>query len=402
MTVAYLTSEYPALSHTFIRREIAALRAAGLTIAPFTIRPTSDGCGSLHAAARAETEAVLGRKPLTYSAALGAGLLNHPLRWFSTLCLALRHRPPGLRALVWALFHFIEAMLLVRLLRRTSARHLHVHFANSGATVGLLAAHFLAMPWSMTLHGISETDYPAGILLGEKIARANFVACASWYMRAQAMRHADPEHWDKLHVVRCGIEPGDSAAWRDEDDERPVRFVCVGRLAPEKGQRGLLEALRGLRDDEIAAHLELVGDGPERLPVEAAVRALDLEGVVVFAGQLSEEETLARIARADALIVPSFMEGLPMVLIEAMAAGTPVIASAVAGIPELVAHGESGLLFRASDWLGLRHAMAELARDPALRHRLGEAGREAVADEFAIHNAVLPLLALFGERSHDA
>lgn len=396
MTIAYLASEYPAGSHTFIRREISALRAAGVAIAPFTIRAAPASDGPLDAAARAETQEVLGQGAPAYLIAVLAAAVARPLRWLSTLRLALSHRVPGARALLWSLFHFVEALLLARLLHRAAARHLHVHFANSGATVGMLAANYLRLPWSMTLHGISETDYPAGLLLADKIARAEFTACASWFMRAQAMRHTDPAYWARLHIVRCGVDLADlpPVAVREEG---PIRFVSVGRLSPEKGQRILLHALRGLLDEGIEAHLELIGGGPEQTALEALARKLSLETACRFSGPLPERETLARIARADALVLPSFMEGLPVVLIEAMALGIPVIATAVAGIPELVEQRANGVLVRASDAEGLHRAMSELVRDPLLRRSLGAAGRAAVAGEFALPGAALPLVALFGE-----
>ena len=401
MIIAYLVSQYPAPSHTFIRREIGALRKAGVAIVPFSIRQPPPGGGPLDAEARAETKVVLGRGAFAYLADTAAMLLTRPGRWMATLGLALRHRPPGARALLWALFHFVEALTLARLLRRAGATRLHAHFANSGATVGMLAAGLLEMPFSMTLHGISETDFPAGLLLGRKVARADFVACASWFMRAQAMRHSDPADWPKLHVVRCGYDRDALPALdATPDSARAFRFICVGRLSSEKGQRILLEAFRALRERGIAAELELVGDGPERGALEAAADALGLGGAVAFAGALPEDRTLARIAQADVVVLPSFMEGLPMVLIEAMALGKPAIASAVAGIPELVSDRVNGLLVRASDWRALADAMAELAGDPALRGRLGAAGAGIVAQEFAIENAVLPLARLFaGEQA---
>ncbi|MFA7603257.1 MAG: glycosyltransferase family 4 protein [Novosphingobium sp.] len=393
--IAYLASEYPAPSHTFIRREIAALRGAGLDIAVFTIRPAKGQPASeVERAARAETQSVLGRSPLAYLSALAAAFLATPARAFGTLRLALRHRAPGLRPLIWALFHFIEAALLTRLLRRAGAARLHVHFANSGATVGLLAAHLRRIPWSMTLHGISETDYPAGLLLADKIARADFVACASWFMRAQAMRVVDSRHWRKLHIVRCGVDPAALPAAMPGGGDG-IAFISVGRLSREKGQRGLLEAFAVVRGRTPGARLVLVGDGPLRAELEALAGELGIADAVRFHGALSEAETLEAIARSDVLVLPSFMEGLPVVIIEAMALGKPVVASGVAGIPEIVRDGTNGLLVPPSHWRALAEAMAVLASDRALRDRLGSAAGAAVQDEFAIDRAVLPLIPLF-------
>ena len=393
--IAYLVSEYPAPSHTFIRREIAALRRAGLDMATFSIRPARGAPASEQDRIdRAETRAVLGLSPFVYLRAVVGAFAANPLRTWATLRLALRHRAPGAKALVWALFHFVEAALLAGLLRRAGATRLHSHFANSGATVGLLAAHLAGLPWSMTLHGISETDYPAGLMLADKVHRAEFVACASWFMRAQAMRVADHADWPKLHIVRCGVDLSAMPQPRDAS-EGPARFVCVGRLSNEKGHRGLIEAFALVGRESPGVRLDLVGDGPLRGELEALVERQGLADRVTLHGALSESETLAQIAAADILVLPSFMEGLPLVIMEAMALAKPVIASGVAGIPELVRDGENGILFPASHWRALADAMLTLAGDPALRRRLGAAGKAAVVEEFAIDRAVQPLIALF-------
>lgn len=392
--IAYLASEYPAPSHTFIRREIAALRRAGLDIATFSIRPAKSASASEQERSDlAETQAVLGRSPFAYARALAVALVTKPGRTAATLRLALRHRVPGARALVWALFHFVEAVMLARLLHSAGATRLHSHFANSGATVGLLAAHFAGMPWSLTLHGISETDYPAGVMLADKVRRADFVACASWFMRAQAMRVADHGDWAKLHVVRCGIDPS-AMPQATASPEGAVRFVCVGRLSSEKGHRGLLQAFAAVVERVPDARIDLVGDGALREELEALTRRLGIAGAARFHGARSEAETLAQIAAADVLVLPSFMEGLPLVIMEAMALGKPVIASGVAGIPELVESGVSGILVPPSQWQALADAMALLARDPELRRKLGAAAKIAVMEQFAIDRAVMPLIPL--------
>lgn len=393
--IAYLASEYPAPSHTFIRREIAALRREGIDIVPFSIRPvTGQATSDMDRASRDETQAVLGRSPLDYLAATGAAIFSAPLRALDTLRVARRHRAPGIKALTWSIFHCVEAFLLARLLKRVGATHLHSHFANSGATVGMLAAHYTALPWSLTLHGVSETDYPAGLVLADKIARAEFVACASWFMQAQAMRVAAPEHWGKLQVVRCGV---DIAALppAEAGSEGTIRFICVGRLSPEKGHRGLFDAFGSVLAREPDARLILVGDGPLKAELTALAEAQGIARAVSFRGALNETATLAAIGAADILVLPSLMEGLPVVIMEAMALGKPVISSGVAGIPELVRDGANGLLFPPSRWQELGEKMVMLATDKNLRDRLGQAGKLAVAEEFAIDRAIRPLIPLF-------
>ena len=400
--IGYLVSQYPAPSHTFIRREVAALRAQGLSIATYSIqRPPAGLDSALDRAAADSTFAVLGQGMGAFAAAHLLAIVTRPGRYAATLALACRHRVPGLRAAIWALFHFAEAILLARRLQRDGVDHLHNHFANSGASVGLLASRFAGIDWSLTLHGISEFDYPAGLLLADKIARARFVACVSRFGMAQAMRQTSPDQWRKYAIVRCGVDlvmlppPGDREA------SGCLRLVAVGRLSPEKGQAGLIDAIAALRSRGMAPALTLIGDGPEEAALRARAARAGVADLIHFAGRLDERATLARIAAADLLVLPSFMEGLPVVLMEAMALGVPVVATRVAGIPELVRDGDTGLLFDPADWDGLADAIARLADDPALRARLAAAGKRRIADEFAIERAVAPLPALFArtERS---
>lgn len=390
--IGYLVSQYPATSHTFIRREVEAVRALGLDVATYSVRrPAHVVDTEREAAARAETFTILDLpKPRLLLAAL-AEMARRPGRAIATLRLALRHRVPGLRALIWSLFHFAEALVLAARLRRDGAAHLHNHFGNAGATVGLLAARQAGIGWSLTLHGISEFDYPAGNLLPEKLRHAEFAACVSYFGMAQAMRLAAPELWPKLSVVRCAIDPADLPAVAARGPGAAREIVCVGRLSAEKGHAGLLDALAALMPAHPGLRLTLVGDGPEDAALRARAAALGLEDRVTFTGRLDEAATLARIAGADMLVLPSFMEGLPIVLMEAMALGVPVIASRVAGIPELVIEGETGLLFDPANWRALGEAIARLADDAALGARLAEAARAKIAAEFAYPAAAAPL-----------
>jgi glycosyltransferase involved in cell wall biosynthesis len=398
--IGYLVSQYPATSHTFIRREVEAMRRQGIPVATFSVRPAPDA--ELRTAAdrtsAAETDYIL---PLSVPKLLDAhlrALFTRPLSYARTFALALRHRVPGARALLWSVFHFAEAIQLARSLKQRDIAHLHNHFGNSGAVVGLLATRFMKLPWSLTLHGISETDYPAGLLLADKIEAAEFVACVSWFGRAQAMRLVRPEHWSKLQIVRCGIDMQaiDSQPLKHIGrDTGPLEIICVGRLSAEKGQTGLVEALAEVRRRSIDVRLTFVGDGPERATLGEAVAATGMDAHVAFAGRLDEMATLAAIRRADLLVLPSFMEGLPIVLMEAMACGVPVIAARVAGIPELVEHGVSGLLFTPGHWAELADGIERIARDPGLAAACAEQARIVIAREFDIDRAIAPLVERF-------
>ena len=380
--IAYLTSQYPATSHTFILREVAAVRATGVRVDTFTVRrPGNDELTDPAIAAEAATTfSILGQGLPAIIVAHLKMLGGRPGPYMRGLMMALRHRPPGLRALLLALAHFAEAAVLADELQQRNVAHLHNHFANSAATVGYLAAGMIDLPWSFMIHGISETDYPAGVTLPDKVRAAQFVACASWFGRAQAMRVVEPEHWPKIIVVRCGVPVAKLTAGKAERAGR--RILCVGRLSPEKGQSGLIEVFAALHERIGDARLELIGSGPDESALRARTKKLGLDDAVNFLGRRSEAETLAAIAEAKILVVASFMEGLPIVLMEAMALGTAVIAPRLAGIPELVQDGQTGLLFTPSNWHELEDAIERLLTDEKLRERLAAEARHKIAREY--------------------
>lgn len=386
--IVYLVSQYPAPSHTFIRRELSALRRRGLHILPISVRP-----GVLPGDDK--VVAILDAPALRLLARAVRSFLYAPARSLQTWALARGHRSAGVKGWIWAHFHLLEALALVDMLRTSGVERIHSHFANSGATVGMLTAHYLGVPWSLTLHGISETDPPAGALLPEKIQKADFVACASWFMRAQGMRTVPLEHWPKFHIVRCGVDLGHMGERGSSERRRGIRFVTVGRLSAEKGHMGLLTALRQIVTGPIDAELAIVGDGPLREELARQIDAFDLADRVLLRGALSEGEALEEIAAGDIFVLPSLMEGLPVVLMEAMALSKPVIASSVAGIPELVRDGETGLLFRPADWDDLASCMRRLAMDAKLRRRFASLSRGYIEQEYAIDVAVDPLVRLF-------
>jgi glycosyltransferase involved in cell wall biosynthesis len=391
--VAYLVSDYFAPSHTFVRREVAALRDVGLIVTPFSIQASGQA---------SEAQSVFNRPMYEYPLALLHAVLRHPRLFFSSWWLGLKHRPPGVRALVWSQFHFIEAMLLARLVRAAGCTSLHNHFANSAATVGMVAANYLCIPWSFTLHGISETDYPAGLLLQEKLERADFVACASYFMQAQAMRAVDYRFWTKMHIVRCGVTIGlmptlAPSHKADSDGFLPLKIITVGRLSAEKGYFGLLEVLARMAESGHRFSITIVGDGPSADAIHDKAQATSLGQRVRFTGALSEAETLLEVRNSDIMVLPSLMEGLPVVLIEALAMRKAIVASRVAGIPELIDDGVTGLLFTPSDWADLETKLCRLLCDHELRGVLGENGYNCVDAEFTSDMAAAKLLHLFGD-----
>jgi len=394
MIVGYLTSEYPSVSHTFIRREGAALRRRGVELKTFSIRRPKgdDWMGSEDLAEKRATFYVLPAPVLALAKAHVQALFRHPGRYLTTLVRAVRHRPPGLRAGVYSLIYFAEAILLAAELHRQGITHLHNHFANPAAIVGLLASRYLGLTWSLTLHGISEFDYPAGLLLKDKIEAARFVACVSHFVRAQAQRLVDPRHWPKLLINRCGLDPRVLPAGKPRAPDHRLRVLAVGRLSPEKAFPGLIEAFAKVRKSGMDSQLDIIGDGPEREHLLAAIQAHQLEADCRLLGRQSEAAVLEHMRATDVLAMSSLMEGLPVVLMEALAMEVPVVAPCVAGIPELVQNSRTGLLYNPGNWPELGDCLLRLLGDAELRRRLGSQGRQRFLEEFDIERAIEPIL----------
>jgi colanic acid/amylovoran biosynthesis glycosyltransferase len=399
--IGYFASEYPSISHTFIRREIEALRRRGLEIRTFSIRRAPSNA-PLGEADRRELAATWTLQPVSLAATLRAharALLRNPGRYFEALVLALRERPPGARALLWAFFYFAEGVILCDALRTAQVSHLHVHFANAAADVARVAAFVGDLPWSLTLHGTADVEYPSVLTLADKLGSARFAACASYFVRAQALRRLAPALWPRLTVVRCGVELTEASGTASTGG--PIRLLCVGRLSTEKGHHGLIQALAELQSQVAPFVATLIGDGPLRRELEVRTQSLGLGDTVQLVGARSLEDVMKALGQSHLFVLASFMEGLPVSLMEAMAHGLPVVAPRVAGIPELVTDGQEGLLFTPSNWTELAAQLRRLLSDSDLRARLGAAGKRRIAEEFEIERAVEPLWKRFSGTADD-
>jgi glycosyltransferase involved in cell wall biosynthesis len=258
--------------------------------------------------------------------------------------------------------------------------HLHNHFGDSSGSLAMLTAVMADLPFSFTLHGPTIFFEIGRWRLDEKIARASFVVCISHFARSQAMLVSEQRHWDRLKIVHCGVRP---ERYRRDPGRRPgQRAIFVGRLDAVKGVPLLIEAFAAVREAHPEARLAVVGDGPARAALEAQAAALGIAAATEFLGYRAQDEVADLLAGADLLVLPSFAEGLPVVLMEAMASGLPVIATRVAGVAELVEDGVSGLLVPPGDVESLAAALRRLLADPALGARMGAAGRAQVEAAF--------------------
>lgn len=382
--IAYLLSRYPARSHTFLLNEVLGLRARGLPIAVASINPPDRATGDLPRQEASEARAAFyvkgGRKEAMLWSLLSTAC-THPAVVARGLRAIGRLPSLSLRERAFSIFYLAEALLVGRWMQRRRLAHLHVHFGGPVASVGLLTSIAWQVPFSLTIHGPEELLDPVRHQLSAKLSQASFVLCISDFCRDQLRGLTPPAEWPKFRVIRLGVDPlllAPFSAARPGAHPPPPTLVCVGRLVPEKGHGILLEALRLLRERGIALRAVLIGTGPLEAKLQGRVAQDKMQDCVSFTSGLSHEQTLAQVRCADVFALASFAEGVPVALMEAMSLGVPCVSTAIAGIPELIHTGESGLLVAPGDPVGLADALQALLADDALRRRLGSAGRQRV------------------------
>lgn len=384
MKIAYLVNTYPRPSHTFIRREIHALERMGFDVHRFAMR--SDRRNLTDPEDKDEdrrTEHVLERGRLALVAGALRMLVGHPLR--SARALATTWRMGGrARLRLKHLFYFVEATQVALRCERLGIRHLHAHFGTNSSTVACLVQILGGPQWSFTVHGPEEFDAPRALSLGEKAARATFTVAVSSFGRSQLCRWTPVDFWPRLKVIHCGIEPDHFP------DPAPMpeglRLVAIGRFSEQKGFPLLIEALAQAARKHPELHLTLVGDGELRGEIEALIERHTLRRHITLTGWLAEEQVRAELSAAQALVLPSFAEGLPMVVMEAMAAGRPVIATAIAGLPELVTP-DVGWLVPAGDAQALSDVIDVFADTPhASLVRMGQSARARVLERHDVNH----------------
>lgn len=380
LRVAYLTTEYPKVSHTFIRREIAELEKRGHHVERLSIRPP--GGALVDPADRAEAEKTLFCLRKSKVKLLGhaaAWAVRRPLRFLAAVGAAGRFYRASDRGLVRHVAYLAEAAYLADHLRTRGISHVHVHFGTNAATVAVLMKAIAGITYSMTVHGPGEFDAPVGLGLAAKVAGSEFTAAISHYGKAQLQRWVHPEHWSRIHIVRCTVN-ADFLAPPPPYDPTSMTLVCIGRLTPQKGQLLLVDAFARLTAQGRPGRLVFAGDGELRPQIEERIRRHGLGDRVTVTGWLSERQVRDHITQARAVVLPSSAEGLPVVLMESLALGRPVVSTHTAGIPELVKHGQNGWLTPAGDLDSLTDVLGVVMATPGDQlQRMGEVGRELVA-----------------------
>ncbi|KAM3097687.1 glycosyltransferase [Phormidesmis sp. 146-12] len=395
-TIAYLINQYPKVSHSFIRREIAAVEACGVKVVRFSVRScASELVDEADKAELKKTRIILDVGLAGLVKALVRVALTHPVKFGRALNLTCKLGWRSDRGLLRHFAYLAEACVLLRWFAQAKVSHVHAHFGSNSTAVAALSQALGGPTYSFTVHGPDEFDQAQGLGLAEKVKQATFVATVSSFSRSQLYRWCDPAQWSKIHVVRCGLD-------RDFLHQLPTtisaepRLVCVGRLCEAKGQMLLVQAVSQLVSEGISIKLLLVGDGDQRPKLEALITQLKVQNHVEITGWTSSAIVRQHLLSARAMVLPSFAEGLPVVIMESLALGRPVISTYIAGIPELVESGRCGWLVPAGSVEALTAALQEVLKAPVDQlQQMGQAGLQRVAQQHDVAIEATKLVALF-------
>lgn len=405
MQIAYLINQYPKVSHSFIRREIQTLEKLGWEVLRFAIRDCAEEL--VDAADQEElqkTRYILQAGMIVLLNSLLFVLLTRSKRFIFALKNTIAIGWQSERGLLIHLIYLAEACVLLQWLKNTEVKLVHCHFGTNSTTVGMMCYWLGGPKYSFTVHGPEEFDKVGAIALPTKIKDAAFVVAISNFGRSQLFRWCDPQQWSKIHVIRCGLsddfleQPFTSIP--NSEDSEEIRLICVGRLTPQKGHLLLLDALHQLILKGYCCQITLVGDGELRPAIERKIKDLNLENYVEITGWATSATVREKIIASHMMVLPSFAEGLPVVLMEALALSRPVISTYIAGIPELVKEGESGWLVPAGSVEALAKRLEMALKLPTQDlEKMGKIGANYVEQLHSIKSEVKILAQIFQKHS---
>ena len=391
--IAYISHYFPALTQTFVYREILALEDLGWEVKPFSIRRPTKGISE-------EAQGLAGRTtyllPIHWGRFIARQLrlfLSRPLRYLGLLVFVVTRPGESLRSRIHGFTHFFGGMYLVPELRKSGVRHFHAHFGMNPATLAMTASEYLGIPFSMTIH--ARDLFVDTALLRTKIEKAKFVVTISDYnLRILREMASSPAVASKIRVVHCGVDlrkftPAEARGAAAPPGTPPV-FLAVGRLVPKKGYRYLVDAAHILKARRVPCEVRVIGGGPDRESLAARIAELEVGDRVKLEGSMPQERLLPELRSADGFVLPCVLaedgdqDGIPVSLMEAMACGIPCVSTSISGIPELIESGREGLHVPQRDPVALADALERLAVDPGLRKDLGGAGRRKVEAGFSL------------------
>jgi colanic acid/amylovoran biosynthesis glycosyltransferase len=404
--IAYLLQHFPGITDTFVKREIRSLQKSGINVDIISIwKPRTEFDDASRWSVETtpdilsqwlkETHFLLPASFVSILLALLTCVLRSPPRFFRTLYLAYATARPGVRGFAYALIYFVQAVLVAEVLHWKSNGHVHNDIGDGGGTVTMLAAKLAGIGYSITFHGWPVFFDAKYSRIKEKVLGAKFTRSISYFCRSQLMMFSECEDPTAFKIVHCGLNI-ERYAYRPPS-KKIKRLFCSGRLAPEKGHIFLIKALRLLLDKGYELELRLAGNGPSKKRLEALAGELGLNNHIHFLGFQSEDEIIHELHRSDLFVLSSFVEGVPVSVMEAMAIGVPVIATNVGGTSELVEDGRTGLLIRPSDIHALVDAVVRMIDDYEFRKQAAERGRKKVEEEFDVEKETEKLRTCFLE-----
>lgn len=401
--VAYIMSRFPKITETFILYEMLAVQQQGVMVEVYPLQREKT------AVVHPEAHAFVARAHFVsyFSLALLAAhlyyILRQPFDYFGALWTLLRENVGSRRYFIGALGLFPKAVFFARHMRREGVSHIHAHFASHPAAAAYVIHRLTAIPYSFTAHG--SDLHRDRHMLAEKVDHAALVVSISNYNRQIILNECRGRHAEKVKVVHCGVDASVFQPRQQptpfERGEAPFALLCIGTLHEVKGQRYLVEACRMLAEQGIPVACHFAGDGPDLEMLTTQARQAGVQDMMHFHGRLTRLQVVELLQNADVVVAPSVpsrdgrREGIPVALMEAMAAGVPVIGSDLSGIPELIEDGVSGLLAPPGNSMLLCQAILRLVQSPELRGELAKAGRQKVVQEFDLYGNAETLASYF-------
>lgn len=387
MRLAYIIGSYPALTTTFIDREIQLLREWEVDLRIFSIRRSKSRLSPGQIAIRQEVKYLL---PVNYMQLIFAHLfyvLKKPGVFWGTFKYLLSRPHPGLKTRLKTILHFGEGVYAAWLMQKEGYEHIHAHFADRASILAMVASRLLGIQYSLTAHAMDI--YVDPVMLPEKISGAAFVATCTAYNQAHLRSLSTNGSREKIKCIYHGLDtsyynpplnglPGDPSNL----------ILSVGQLKEKKGFTYLLQACQILKEDGYTFKCQIVGDGPMRAELENQISNLGLSEVVELCGALPHEKVIEKYSQATIFVLPAVTasdgdrDGIPNVILEALAMKLPVVSTEHSGIPEVIVHGNNGLLVKSKDSLSLAKALGSLMDQQSLRKHLGETGRKTVLEKF--------------------
>jgi colanic acid/amylovoran biosynthesis glycosyltransferase len=397
--LTYVVGTYPVLTTTFIDREIAVLREMGVDVRIVSIRRPR---GVLSP----EQEALASRVHYVIPVPIGTLVSDHvrllgsqPGKYLGALLHLLSRPHPTIRTRLRTILHFGLAVHVARILRdRYPTDHIHAHFVDRASLVALVIGKLLDIPFSATAH--ANDIFVDPVLLPEKVAAAKFIATCSRYNADYLRSLSANGDARKITCIYHGLDVGRFPHRPIPTRVRPL-ILAVGQLKAKKGFPYLIEACRILRAEGLEFECHIIGEGPLRAELEEKVRSQDLADRVALLGALPHQAVVEKYRDATVFVLPCVTgtdgdrDGIPNVILEAMAMGVPVVSTRHSGIPEAIEDGISGLLVPPKDAWALAYALRRLIHDEPLRERLGRNSRKKIVEMFDVRRNVEVLLERF-------